>query len=370
MPIDIKELKSLRDRISELGKKFLKAPAQKPSYISFPNDHVIANKKVCPSKEFEQEKDYFEVTVDELYLSFQSKLWVKLDPTAFVTTELLYDDKKVSVPFVVGPSMMKNIDDATIPVGGKMVYENTKVAGLYPYKGGDLNLSVILCQLSRQDIAKRIMKIVTAVASALDYSTQLSSYLKIANVVIDGIEEIMGIQGLSPLIGHSYGFHEGKDPKPQTGSYALVNIPQGQIDEDQLWVVDNHLKEGKDWEHAKPLLSADYLLFSINGTTTRKDCRLLPFWSTWKTVEADARRDDNDSWKRAKAGMATLYAAMYDSPDLIQTQAKALKIEFQQKMEDLHNDAIQPAQPPAPTPQLSAEDKKAIKESVKILGLR
>jgi len=111
--LDEEKLKDIGNRLSEIGKKFLKAPTQKHVYIKIPDEHVIANKKVCTSIELEPEKHYFAVTVDELYLSYQSKLWVSLDPTALVTTELLYDDKKLSVPFVVGPSMMKNLKDFT-----------------------------------------------------------------------------------------------------------------------------------------------------------------------------------------------------------------------------------------------------------------
>jgi hypothetical protein len=310
-----------------------------------------------------------------LYLSYQSRLWVKLDPTVVVTTQFSYDGKKdVPVPFVVGPSMM-DLPKEQIPAGGKMVFSNTKVAGLYPYKGGDLKLSVILCQLNRDDIAKRIMRLVDAIASALDYSTQLSSYLKIANVVIDGVEQLMGIDGLSPLIGHATQFNEATDPNPQPGCFTLINSPEGQIDQKELWVVNNQLRKGKSASDSKPFRDSDYVLYTIAGTTKRKDYEFLPFSDAWKKIREDAYKPDEESWKRAKINLSALYMTMYNSPDLTKKQALELNNDFKTEITRLHNMTVEQTkqergQPlEAVTAKLTVQDKNAMQEAFEILDM-
>ena len=260
-------LDNLKNKLDKLFDDFLHKPTVLPSKIEILEDHILKTNggklEMVPIKPFEADADYFQIKVNQLYLACQSRLWVTTDPTVLVNTQFGYDGKKdVSVPSLVGPSAMK-MPQGQIPKGGKMIIENKTVAGYYPFKGGELECSVVLCQLNTEDVAKKIMKLVEAIASAVDYSTQLSSYLKVAGVVIDGIEELAGIKdGITPLVGYSAPF-----TKP--GCIALIN--KDKVGRDELWVIDDKLKKGKSAvEAAKDdaaFIDADYALYSIYKTS-------------------------------------------------------------------------------------------------------
>jgi len=64
----------------------------------------------------------------------------------FVSSELSYDSAEIAVPFVVGPSMIKG---QQTPVG--MVFSDTRVAGIHPYRGGRLIVTVILYSVVRNE---------------------------------------------------------------------------------------------------------------------------------------------------------------------------------------------------------------------------
>jgi len=328
---------SLKERLKRLWNEFLEKERKEPSRVTFSSDHIKG--RDFSKDPLEGDVHYFSVQVNEMYLPYQSKLWVKLDPTVFVTTEFNYDGKKESVPFVVGPSMM-GIPDDKIPEG--MIFKDTKVAGLHPYKGGDFTLAIILCRIQRKSYGKKLLKIVEAVAGALDYSTQVSSYLQLANVVVDGIEEMMGIKDLSPLFGLRTEFHQDVGPSLKESFFALINTPQNELNEDELWVLDNELCKGKSFSDSKPYRDADYVLYSIKATTKRTDLNFLNFNDAWKRVKEDAMKPDAESWKRAKAGMNALRITMYNSPDLTTKHALKAAANYKKEMKELHDIATNP----------------------------
>jgi hypothetical protein len=362
------EIDALRQRADKIFHDFLGKKTELPSLIPIENNHIFTKKDnklnaIPEFKQFEVGKDYFKVKVNELFLTNQRKLWVKTDPTVLVNTELTYGNKKdVSVPFVVGPGMLK-IAGNKIPTGGKMIIKDKTVAGFYPYKG-EFRASVVLCQLNSDDLAKKIMKLVEAVAGALDYSTQLSAYLKVAGVVIDGIEEITGIKdGLTPLLGYDAPFKE-------TGVFTIINSAEGEDKTDwdpkKLWIINNQLMIGKAPANAEPFRQSDYVLYSVLGDTLRDDIESLPFYEDYEKIFDEASKGDDTSWKRATTDLSTLYIKMYKSADLTHNQTDIQYDLWQKEIQKIHDKM----QPKAPTIQTSIEDKLAMEKSFKALTLR
>jgi hypothetical protein len=46
-----------------------------------------------------------------------------------------------------------------------------------------------------------VLKVVETAARALDFSTQLVPYLKVADAVVDGLSTLRGINGVTPVSG-------------------------------------------------------------------------------------------------------------------------------------------------------------------------
>ncbi len=138
---DEKQISELKTRVLKFFDDFAHKPTVLPSRIQILPDHVISKDgKSFSTKEFQIDVDYFQVMINELYLTTQSKLWVKTDPTVLANTEFGYGGKiDVSVPYVVGPNALnKAIPAEDVPKGGRMVIRDKPVAGFYPFKGGNL----------------------------------------------------------------------------------------------------------------------------------------------------------------------------------------------------------------------------------------
>jgi hypothetical protein len=332
-------LKQLKVKVDGFFNDFKHKATVSPLRIEIPSNHILeTNNKTfklepVASTPFEEEKDYFKVIVNQIYLKNQSELWVSTSPTVIASTQFGYADKiDVSVPCLVGPAaIQKKISDVTVPAGGKMLIEDTPVAGYYPYKGGDLRSTILLCQLNNSDFAKKLMNIIENIAGAINYSIELSPYMKIADALMDGIVELKGLKdGLSPVIGYDAPFK-----KPC--SIALINKEKI---EDELWVIDGKLKKGSTAEEAcketSKFIEADYTLISISKTQTRNDIRFLPFYSSYPKIVEDACKKDKASWLRATTDLSTLFMTMYTSPDLTQLQAQTLYDKWLQEITDLH----------------------------------
>ncbi len=367
---DLDRINKLKNKIERAFVDFLNNQTIQPSKVELPEDHILRmddktlrlEKRAASS--FEEDIDYFEIWVNQLFLKDQSQLWVTTDPTVLTNTVFGYADKPdVSVPCLVGPeTIQKEIQNAPVPSGGRMIIRNTRVAGFYPYKGGTLRYTIILCQANKDNYAKKIMKIVEGVAGAIDYTTQLSTYLKVAGVIIDGVEELKGLQApLKGLCGI-------KDVFKKPGCIALINKPK--MSGVNLWVVNDKLMKGLDAQHLDDFTEADFALFSITKSKTRNDYQFLPFYQTFKKIMEDACRPDDASWERAQKDMNSLFWTLVNSPDLTTSDAEALHKQWWEKIKKFHEmtkpkieTAPKLLQPPK---GLTEEDMKFFNETSKI----
>jgi hypothetical protein len=323
---------SLREWWDELWDNVQHSPTMLPTRHVILPDHV--DKQL--GERFKRDQHYFVVKVNRVFLQYNRQFWATYAPMALVVSEFQYDQENIVVPFVVGPSLLEK-DRIELPNGGFM-FLDTKVAGVHPYKGGGLKLTVILYQVKRSDLAKRLLKVAENVASVLDFSQTLSTYLKIANVLVDTIGDVIGTDPNNrPIIGLRQEFEAGDDFKP--GYFAM--IASDKINRGKLWVKENELLYG-DTANAPKFTDANYVLYSIGQTTERDDFEALsPIGEMWKQVRTEATRTKAETWDTAKVAMSTLYQAMILSPDLTEGHANQLNDELVTRMVRMHERALQ-----------------------------
>ncbi|HEX9941972.1 MAG TPA: hypothetical protein VGG03_08150 [Thermoanaerobaculia bacterium] len=289
-------------------------------------DHVDKQ----PGQRFKRDQQYFVVKINRIFLQYDRQFWTTYAPMALVVSEFQYDGQHTVVPFVVGPSLLEN-DQIELPRG--FMFLDTKVAGIHPYKGGGLKLSIILYRVKRTDLAKQLLKVVENIASVLDFSQVLTTYLKIAGVLVDTVGDIIGTdQNNQPIIGLRQEFEAGDEFKP--GYFALIDSDK--IEQGKLWVRDNELLYG-DGTNPPKFIDANYVLYSIDQVTERDDIEKLSFYDQWKTALAEAHTANPEKWLSAKANWTALYQMMSLSPDLISPQAEALAEECFTQMETKYN---------------------------------
>ncbi len=321
---------SLIARSQDVFASLRRTQTQTQTWQSIPADHLDG--RGLPDAPLKADAQYFHVRINEMYLHYQRQWFSRYDPMALTVTEFSYAGQRAVVPFVVGPAMMQK-SASQIPNG--MVFSNTCVAGPHPYRGGSVAIAVILCQIQCQNYARKLLDIIEAAAGALDFAVALGAYMKVANVVLDGVEALMGSGGsVSALVGRR---DELSPVKP--GYFALISVPDSQFT-GTLWVRNNQLLQGKSLEEATPFRDADYILYSILPTE-RDDVTTLPFHPSWQRVLQEADKSSTDSvWKSTKANMAALLGMLDTSPDLTSMHATQLGSQYIETMKTLHERAV------------------------------
>lgn len=250
-----------------------------------------------------------------------------------------YDKKPETVPFVVGPSLIEKSGQKA-PSGGGTVFSDTRVAGIHPYRGGRLTLSIVLYRVKRKDYAQGLLKLIESISSAIDFSTALKSYTKVAGVLLTGIETLFGLGETEPIIAIRKEFDPNAGDNLEPSYFALIDKPESEIKTGQLWVRDNQLVCGTSLDEAKPFREADFVLYSIVQTSDRDDITTLPFYPMFERAKEAALQGDDKSWERAKANLLSLHQTLALSPDLTPLQAKQLFANFLEETRAAYRTAI------------------------------
>ena len=313
--------------IQQLIEKAKSAPAQLPTRINIPQDNVDNIKKIGVSLT----KDlYFQIRVNELFLKDKRNWYKQYAPMLFVVSEFSYSGEKKTVPFIVGPQMMdkfgQNLPD-------DMLFLNTTVAGVHPFRGGQITLSLILYQYEVGNYLEKMLKTLESTANIFNFATSFSTYMKIANVLFEGFESILGLQKLNPLTGLRVEMSQDADDL-YSGYFVLINSPEGSIDPSHLWIKGNRLYFGKSASDSKPFRDADYTLYSILHDDSRSDISELPFFPLW----AEVVRDANDgAANNAEVNMSSFTQSLLSSPDLTFKHALLLVEEFRKNLDIIKN---------------------------------
>ena len=331
---------TIADEARTIWDRLRSSPTILPSRVKIPLDHVLSG--LTKHELFTPDSHYFQVRINEMFLSTQRQWFTTVDPMVFVLTEFTYDTSEHSVPFVVGPKMLENKGNPTrVPTG--MLFFNTRVAGIHPYRGGRLTLALVLCQVERENYAKQILSIVEKAAGALDFSNVLSSYVKVSGVILEGLEALLGLESTKPIIGMRDEIDPDAGDLFEPCYWLLVDLPKEQFREERLWVKDGHLLYGESKENLTDFHRADYVLFSLVQSETRGDVRTLPFYPLFETALKEAASPETESWQRAKADLSALYQMLILSPDLISGHADALNDSFVSDLKRVRAKALQNA---------------------------
>jgi hypothetical protein len=324
--------------------KIAESPSFRPTYIRIKADHTDREEDLA--QPLVENENYFEVVVNEMYLSYKRKWLSTFDPMVLTVSEFLYDGAKVSVPFVVGPSMIYD-KIKKVPEEGGMIYNNTTVAGKIPYIGGTLAVSIVLCRLPVENYLRKILKILENASKTYgnEFGSIVSGYLKIANIITDGIESITDSDDVKPLVGVREEFKMEGNLQP--GYTVLINEPEQKYDEDNFFVKGNKLYYGNSLKDSVHYHDGDYVLYSIIGSNIRTDISALPFYKTWKDLDTyisniDDKHLSEDQTKKARGKLFALQNEIRFNPDVTQKQAAKIIADYMQQYNQLiadHNGA-------------------------------
>lgn len=317
-------------KLGNLMDKIDHTPAVRQARIDFPPERVDEPETV--GRVLEEDRCYFNIVINEMFLKDRRKKTRRVDPMVLSLTEFIHDNNQYTVPNVLGRSVLRGHFTENIKDEG-IVISNSLVAGPYPYRGGTLKSTIVLCEIEREDYANKMLNIVEQAAGIVPAAAHLTTYMKLAGMLYDGFLGILGSDGTFPIVGNQQSTNPDVGIPLTSGYYALINQDEADIREDRFFVVGRRLMRGKDMASATPFRDADYVLYSVVPSTERTDEDQFSFYPTWKEALKMASNLDPDAWKSAWVRYYLCREAIMGSPDLIETHKEALDERFQSELQ-------------------------------------
>ena len=251
------DFETIWDRVNGI----IKSRRDVPSCITILRDHIDENRDGALNVPFAKDQNYFQILINEMFLGNQREWFNKVDPLVYAYAEFIYDGQSHAVPFLVGPNILKQRGVSDQFLGG-LIFRNTDIAGINPYRGGALVLSVVLCQAKGDNLLRPLIKLVESTAGALDFSPAIGVYVKVAKLLMDGFDQLFQTGMVTPLVGLRDLLGPRMGAPFQPGYFALIDKPG--VGAESLWIRDRQLVAGPDLQSAKPYREADFVLYSIN----------------------------------------------------------------------------------------------------------
>jgi hypothetical protein len=218
--------------------------------------------------------------------------------------------------------------------GQDVEYRDTKMAGPFPYLGGDVALFVGLFRTKTSDLAVQFCSFLGGLAKTFDVSG-LTRYLDLVGPLAKGLEGFLGMKDVEFCLGVRQEFrgstHSGNEFK--NGVWAYINAPFESIKKSELRVRDGMLETGSGEEFSR-FKSSDYCLVDLVRLEERGDYTTLPFHAQWNKAKQMIWAKEVE---KAKICFISLSQDLASSPDLTRKHRFALmqayKANFEKELE-------------------------------------
>ncbi len=332
---------SAAERLKAMIQTIRKGSAPSSAWLTVPADHLPD--QGTARTPFVADAHYFAVRVHQMHLAASRQWFAQYDPLLFVQTEFTYDGGRRSEPFVAGPDTLHKRVQQQVPAGIDIT--GLQATSVRPYRGGDIELSVLLCRDKTKDAARRLLSIaerclalpeISAIAAVAGGAAAALPYVQVAEAGLDALEAVLGLDDVVPMLGSVHGFNSVTGIRP--GWFVLAQA--GTLKQEELWVRDDRLWYGPEpAKLTEP--AADFVLCSLGQATARDDAAQLPgFQTQWKSVLNYANQAGDAAWEVAKALFTVLRLSLLTSGDLISGQAEELAGRYQAQMVAVHDQAV------------------------------
>ena len=315
----------LLTQISGFVQSLAAGPLKQPKAVTIPPANCLP--AGSSGADITRDKCYLTLTVNELFLSEARKWWTQYQPMVVFATSFVQGDSTVTVPAVVGPSLLDQ-PGKKLPRG--LLLNNIEVAGPIPYRGGNLTINVLLYRVQHTNHAKDLLKVVEGVSKAIGPAVDTSMLTKVGGALMDGVGSLLALGDTEPIMGQRFTMSPVGPGGIKTFYAALIGT-DAQASPDSLSVDFGKLRSGTG-QTASEFTTDDYVLYSLSASTRRTDESTLRFYPLLQRATQDAFRGGDDNWKTAKATFSEAWQQMSISPDLIPEQAEELFEDWKKKL--------------------------------------
>ena len=313
--------------LKDFFKSLAKEDTHLPAYFRVPDPNTDTP---GPGNSFKHGENYFTVTLNQMYLATSRKWFSVHEPMVFSISEYIYGSGRVEVPMVVGTEMIKSKMKNT-PRG--MIFENTRIAGIHPYVGDRITISIALYRSETKNYLTDSISFLEKLAGVFheNISAIIKNVVKISNVVLEGIDTLVDGGAVQPVFGWNLQLDPAISGSVAPGYFVMINNSQTKWDANKFFVKKGKLYYGNDVHTEDEFRNDDYILFSLNQQAERGDYQVLPVYQSYQKIVEFASQfaeiSDEDK-KKIGAMMRALNFEMMKSPDLVPTQAKKLMDKF------------------------------------------
>jgi len=328
-------------RIQRLWNTLKESRAKTRAHFAIPRDHIEHGDQL--KGPFRKDEHYFQFIINEMFLAHDRIWFTEYAPMAYVTTNYRYssNEKPQTVQFLAGPNILNQFKQDGIPRG--MIFRNTPVSPLHPYRGGAVTFTIILNKLQRQNYAEKLLQVVERLAGAVDPTQAFTAYLSVAHVLLDSIEALLDLRETMPVLGYRETINPDIGHIFQPTYYVIIDEDEHPIEHQKFWVRNSRLHYGQDLETSQPYNYHDFILFSIVQATQLSDLSTLPFYPQWQTTEQLARMPQlwevPQLWEDVAAHYRALVRSIWNSPDLTKPDRKRVIDDFRNQLDELKEQA-------------------------------
>lgn len=311
------------------------SPYALPTFLRIPDSNIEGERGV-PGP-FEAKKHYFTIRVNEMYIHQSRKWFSELEPMVVCLTEYSYDGSFVGNPMIVGSNMLKNKMKGD---GKGFCFRDTRVAGIHPYAGGRMILSIGLYENEIDNYLRKSIKFLESISSVFNSHVTifLKNITKASQVIMDGVDELLESKKTKPLFGLRKEFDPAVGEEFTAGYYVLLNKLDKEMTGGDFYVDDqNKLKyiiDGKKQDFRE----TEYILFSFIKTDQRSDDSLLPLYKNYGAILDFAKEHTtigDQEKEKIKDMLRVLNFDMAKSPDITEADAQRFMKAYITKIKEL-----------------------------------
>jgi hypothetical protein len=209
---------------------------------------------------------YCRLYLVEMYLG--KTLFDRRYPVVHARIEFEQGGKKTVIPYLAKPEYIQDVAQNNLD---RVIQCNYAMTDLFPFNGGLVTLDARLLSMEASDVIKKFIKIMGRFSELL-VVPELSSMIKLAQPLYDGIEELTGSGHANLELGYRQSFEEaghGGANFLRSGYFVAILAEESQINPEQLCVVNDSLRVGSPGQgtafvkDSKPLQGYSYMLFCL-----------------------------------------------------------------------------------------------------------
>jgi hypothetical protein len=300
-----------------------------------------------------QDAQYFGVTLNQLWLAKGREWWSTYDPLVHVNVDFLYGTAPVSVSRLIGPSILRGKlagGNESVPHG--FLQSDILAVGPHPFRGGAVEVTVILYKVRRTEYAKRLIALAENLSTSFGVGPAMMPYLKMGGALVDAVDATFQMGDSVPVLGHQVGLNTALRPL-RTQYLALVAGALGAP-------ADARVADGKLSLPGGAESSTDHVLYSVFAQDRAPPEATAAQAPTIRAMEESVVHGGDTGWDRARSMLLAMYLDLRNSPDLLRADADRVLEDCKKSLQELR--ALQPGlmgETPAPA---AARRAKAARE--------